>query len=203
MNAVANKMILVIVSLSALIAMGSFFLFSSLAKHDEVTPFATCLGTFMEPTKPRDAIPFAVGVSFAMFLNISKVLLMKRMVNNALTRDENDAKMYMKGQYFLRLVLTAIILIIVGTLHSNDIDAGVNPQYVNFMGTFYGIFTFPVSVYSMRIFFRKALTDNPDLYVKCEESGNGVQDAIDKLNSLVDKDLLEDVDISKLGEEVE
>jgi hypothetical protein len=134
-----------------------------------------------------DTIPFAIGVSLVAVLNVVKVLLMKRAVNIAVTRDEYSAKMYLKGQYFLRLVITATVLCIAGWLHANAHNEAGNPQYVNFMGAFFGIFTFPVSTYSMRFFFRNELKDNPELWVKAAPD-NATQDAIDKLNAFGDED---------------
>ncbi|MCL2456033.1 MAG: hypothetical protein FWD19_00615 [Defluviitaleaceae bacterium] len=185
MNAVANKMILVIVCLSVLIAAASFFVFASLAENENITILATIMGV-NENSQTADTIPFAIGVSFAAALNVAKVLLMKRAVNNAVTRDELSAKMYLKGQYFLRLVITAVVLFVVGWLHANACNEAGNPQYVNFMGAFFGIFTFPVSTYSMRFFFRHELKDNPELWVK-PAPDDTVQDAIDKLKAFGDE----------------
>jgi hypothetical protein len=49
------------------------------------------------------------------------------------------------------------------------------------MGAFFGIFTFPISSYSMRFFFRNALKDNPELFVKTEETA--AQNAVNDLKS--------------------
>jgi len=197
MNAVANKMILVIVCLSVLIAAGSYFIFASLAGNESVTVLATIMG-LRTASQVSDTIPFAAGVAFAMGLNIAKVLLIKRAVNNALTRDEFAAKMYLKAQYLLRLVLTGAVLLAAGLLHINAFSSlenpqSVNPVYVNLMGTFFGIFTFPVSTYLMRFFFRNALNETPEFLAATPE--NTMQDAIDKLNSIGEND-----DLTTLGE---
>jgi hypothetical protein len=187
MNAVANKMIFVIVCLSVLIAAGSLLIFVTLAGNDGSVVFSSIMGVSTD-SRVSDTIPFAVGTALAAGLNVTKVLLMKRAVNAAVTRDEHSANMYLKGQYFLRLIITAFVLFLAGWFHANVRDPVTgNPQYINFMGAFFGIFTFPVSTYSMRFFFRNELKDNPELYTTVTE--NTVQDAIDKLNAIGEDDI--------------
>jgi hypothetical protein len=108
---------------------------------------------------------------------------MKKAVNNSLLREAAAAKMYLKMQYFLRLVLTGIVFLVLGLLHFYAKNEAGNPQYVNLMGTVYGIFTFPLSVHSLRYIFKDALTDNPELLQKTKET-NTVQNAINDLNAI-------------------
>jgi hypothetical protein len=193
MEAVANKMILVIAALSASLAAGSYLIFVSMAGNADAVLAATLMGVSASDVRAAYAVPFAMGVAFSMGINIAKVILMKRAVNNALTREAEAAKFYLKGQYFLRLVITAVVLCIAGWLHANAQNDSGSPLYVNFMGAFYGIFTFPVATYSMRFFFRAALQDNPSEFVEhSKDSGQSiVQDAIDKLKTIGAEDELD------------
>jgi hypothetical protein len=185
MDAVANKMILVIVGLSAVMSVFGFVIYMVISGNPESSPvMGMLLGINNVPdVRTADAVPFAIGVSMVMCLNVAKVLLMKRAVNNAVKRDSVAAKLYLQGQYFSRLVLTAGVLFLAGWLHTMVNEAG-NPQYVNFMGAFFGIFTFPVATYSMRFFLRDELNDNklPESTEQIKKSVT--QSAIDELNAI-------------------
>ncbi|MCL2198125.1 MAG: hypothetical protein FWB80_04300 [Defluviitaleaceae bacterium] len=199
MEAVAGKMITVIVVLSAIIAGISYFLFMSISA--DTMMMATILGVNTGATA-ADAIPFIVGILLAMGVNIAKVILMKRAVTNAIKREEGAASMYLKGQYFMRLIITAVVLLIAGYLHSNALTVENNPLYVNFMGAFFGIFTFPVATHSMRFFLRDALKDDDGILNAPKSSANDiVQDAIDKLNAIgAEEDPIESTDSADVGD---
>jgi hypothetical protein len=94
---------------------------------------------------------------------------MKRAVTNAVERDANAAKLYLKGQYFIRLMLMVAVFLAAGLLHANAVNDAGNPQYVNMMGAFFGIFTFPIASYAMRYFLRDVLVDNPEKFIKYED----------------------------------
>jgi len=175
---VANKMVLVISGLSVIIALIGYFILASMAGNADASLLArTLMGVNLrQEVRAADAIPFAVGVGMAMGLNIAKVILLKRAVNNSLKREANEAKFYLKGQYFLRLVLTIAVFVIVGLFHSSD------PQHINAMGTVYAIFTFPIAVYSMRFFMRDALKD--EILEGKIDSGNAVKSAIEELKAI-------------------
>jgi hypothetical protein len=196
MDAVANKMILVIAALSALIAVGGYVAFVSMAGNADARIVSAFMGVNLGRAEASDAIPFAAGVVAAMGLNIAKVILMKRAVSNAVKREAVAAKLYLQGQYFLRLVLTVVVFVAVGFVHNMPNDAG-NPQYINFMGTAFGIFTFPVATYSMRFFLRYELKDgNPELLERGDDSaGSTVQDAIKELNAIGNDDDCSDYNI--------
>lgn len=183
MDAVANKMIVVIIALSVLMAACGFIIFASLSANDDASVvFGMLMGVNAATTETADGIPFAFGIGAVMCLNIVKVVLMKRAVNNAVKRDSVQAKLYLQGQYFMRLMLTAVVLFTAGWLHTVTNGAG-NPLYVNFMGTFFGIFTFPLAMYSMRFFLRHELKDNEFP----EDSGkdkSAVESAIDELKAI-------------------
>jgi hypothetical protein len=182
-NAVANKMILVIVGLSVVITVIAIFLFMYMSGNNEAVLLATFFDIRPAGATVFDVIPFAAGVFAAMCLNTVKVILMKRSVNNSLQRESTAAKNYLKMQYFLRLVLTGTVFLILGLIHFYAKNEAGNPQYVNLMGTVYGIFTFPLSVHSMRFFFKDALTDNPELLKKSSET-SATQHAINELKSI-------------------
>ena len=163
MDAVADKVVQVILCLSVLIAVAGFVFY------------------FWRGGAINDGAPFAIGVAAAASLNTAKVLLLKRAVNNALTREPGMAQFYLQGQYFLRLMLTLAVLIVAGWLH-NTYDA----QYINVFGTVFGIFTLPIANYSMRYFFREHLRDNPAGYTTAPgvaKITSPTQDAINKLKS--------------------
>ncbi|MCL1864100.1 MAG: hypothetical protein FWF78_11095 [Defluviitaleaceae bacterium] len=181
MDAVAGKMIIVIVVLSAIIAAVSYFLFASIS--GETTLMATVLGVNGRATT-ADTIPFSVGVLFALTVNVIKIVLMKRAVINSLKREERSAAMYLKGQYLLRLAVAGVVLFLAGYFHANVQNEAGNPMYVNFMGAFFGIFAFPVAAHSMRFFLRDALKDNDEILVASTKSSDAVKDAIDELNTI-------------------
>ena len=163
MDTVANKVIMVIVGLSFLISAGGYFF-------------------FMSRDNTAAAFPFAAGVLMAMGLNIAKVILMKQAVNNAVKREALAAKIYLQQQYFLRLVITCVVFLTAGWLHANVTDETGNPRVVNFIGTVFGIFTFPVAMYSMRFFLRKELKDAEPL--ESDKSTSIVQDSINELKAI-------------------
>jgi len=99
LEAVAKKMIFVIVCASAVIALGGYIFYQS-----------------------ADAMPFAIGVMMAMGVNIIKVLWLKKTVNNAADMQVKSAKRHTQIQVFLRLVLTAGVFLAAGLLHSTHVN---------------------------------------------------------------------------------
>ena len=131
MKAVSQKMILVIVILTVLIAIGGgvFYFVND-----------NFLGI----------IPFAAGAALAMLANIAKVLLLKRTVEIAVDKEEASAKLYMQGQYFIRLLLTAGVFLLA---------VFIPDSIVNFMGTVIAIFTLPIATYSVKFFLKDQYTE--------------------------------------------
>jgi len=162
-DAAANKMILVIVCLSTIIAAGSFVFFRNI----------------------EETIPFAIGVAMACGLNVAKVVLLKRSVLNATTKEANAAQLHLQSTYFLRLLLTVAVLLTAGLLHANG-------GYVNLIGTALGLLVFHVASYSMRYFLREHLVDG--VIVSSAEAGgvSSAQDAIDKINDITAGDSADD-----------
>ncbi|MCL2386096.1 MAG: hypothetical protein FWC89_00965 [Defluviitaleaceae bacterium] len=177
MDAIASKLVMVIAGLSVLVAVIAYALIASVSGDTEMSLLAIILAVNIDNTTNANAIPFFLGIAMAMSVNIAKVFLMKRAVSNAVKREAVAAKLYLQGQYFLRLIITGIVLLVAGLLH---------PNTVNFMGTFFGILTFPVAMYSMRFFIRDDVKDNHSeiLEASKDSSNNSVQDVINELNAI-------------------
>ena len=152
-DAVAGKMILVIVVLSILISIGGAIYFQTV----------------------DEAAPFAAGVAMTMALNIAKVLLLKKAVANSLTKDAFSAKAHLQYTYFLRLILTAAVLVAAALIPDN---------FVNLFGAVFGIFTLHISSYSMRYFFRHALADEI-IASSANIPSSPTHDAIQEINAIV------------------
>jgi len=154
-DAMANKMILIIVCLSALVvAGGAVFFYVS-------TAFYT-----------NEAVPFGVGVLAAMGLNITKVIWLKSTINTTVDMNTPKAARYFyQFQYFLRLLLTAAVLLAAALLPDN---------VINLIGVVAGILTFPVTMRLMQFFIP------PDMAIPLEtpRSSNPIQDAITEMEKL-------------------
>lgn len=124
---VANKIIIVIICISALMAAGGAVFFG------------------VNTTFPLgDAVPFGVGVALTMCANIVKVLLLKRaIVKLAGMQDVGKAKIYFQVQYFLRMMLTAAALLLAALLPDS---------MVSLWGAAIGIFAHPLAMYVIRFF---------------------------------------------------
>ena len=94
-DAVAGKVIQVIVVLSVLIAVGGAVYFRTV----------------------HGALTFAAGVAMVMALNIAKVLLLRRANASSLTKDPVSARFHLQYTYFFRLVLTGAVLVAAAMLH--------------------------------------------------------------------------------------
>ena len=152
-DTVASKVIQVIVVLSILIAVGGAVYFRTV----------------------DEALPFAAGVAMAMAVNIAKVLLLKRANANSLSKDPQSARMHLQYTYFLRLMLTAAVLVAAALIPDN---------IVNLFGAVFGIFTLHISFYSMRYFFRHALADEI-IASSANIPSSPTQDAIQEINAIV------------------
>jgi len=157
-EAFANKMILCIVGLSVLVALGGGVFFQ-----------------LHENFYVAEAVPFAVGVALAMGLNITKVVWLKATINKTVDMDTpKAAKLFYQGQYFLRLVLTAAVLLAAALAPDN---------IVNLLGVIIGILTFPLTMRLMHFFIP------PDTEIlRPPTSTNHVQDAIAEIESYVEKE---------------
>jgi len=84
-------------------------------------------------------IPFALGVLLTTFHNVAKVIWLERAVDKAVAvEDQTVAGNYIRVQYLLRLLFTALILVIAILL-----------PFVDFLGAAVGIFTFHTAKWSL------------------------------------------------------
>ena len=97
-------------------------------------------------------IPFTLGVLLTTCLNVVKAVWLERVVERIIAMDDEAAAVsYVRVQYFMRFVLTAVVLVI----------AGLTPEYIiSLWGAIAGIFTFHVGKYSLT-FLSKA--DDKDM----------------------------------------
>ena len=99
-DSVANKMILVIIVLSALVAAGGAVFFLS-----------------------YEAIPFAIGVAMAMGVNIAKVILLKQAIKKTVDIESSkSAKIFFQIRYFLRFALTVAVLFAAAIIPDNIVN---------------------------------------------------------------------------------
>ncbi|MCL2047945.1 MAG: hypothetical protein FWG87_04380 [Defluviitaleaceae bacterium] len=162
MSAVAKKQIIVIIAASAVFSLCGYLLFSAFAGDTQSALFSSLMGVNSH-ANAADTLPFTIGIFIAMLLNIIKVLMLKRMVANAVERDEQSAKNYLKVQSLSRFTITAVVLVITAWLHSSVTNEAGNPLVVNFMGVFFGIFTLPIAAHSMRFFLRGHLKEKQEI----------------------------------------
>ena len=151
-EATAAKMVQVILVLSVLIAVGGAIFFRSM-----------------------EAVPFAAGVALASAMNMVKVFLLKKSVESALAKDSVTAKYHLQYTYFLRLLLTAAVLVAA---------ALIPDTIINLIGTIIGIFTLNIASYSMRYFLRHELADDI-MAVSANIPASPTQDAINDINAIV------------------
>jgi len=92
------------------------------------------------------ALYFAIGVILTSSLNVGKVFLLEKTVNNTLElKDENAGKNYVKLQFLFRYVLTALVLLGVGL-----INLYFDPPFISIWGTIAGMFTLQIAVIIVR-----------------------------------------------------
>jgi hypothetical protein len=85
-----------------------------------------------------NAFYFALGVLLTTAVNIAKVALLDRAVRRALKMEEQAGANYVRVQYLLRFLLTALVLVI----------AAVVP-FIDLWGAAAGIFTLQVAGYTL------------------------------------------------------
>ena len=92
------------------------------------------------------ALYFAIGVILTSSLNVGKVFLLEKTVDNTLDiKDENAGKNYVKLQFLFRYVLTAAVLLAVGL-----INIYITPPFISIWGTLAGMFTLQAAVIIVR-----------------------------------------------------
>ena len=80
--------------------------------------------------------PFALGVFLGSAVSITKVLLLERAVDKALTMDQVKAGIYVSMQHVLRLLLSGIALLL-----------GAVVEQISLWGVVAGILAFQLAVY--------------------------------------------------------
>jgi len=92
------------------------------------------------------ALFFAFGVVLTSALNVLKVYMLERTVQNTLEIDDvSTGKNYVRLQYLLRYALTGAVLLVAGLIWIN-----VDPPFINIWGAIAGIFTLQISVIVVR-----------------------------------------------------
>ena len=86
-------------------------------------------------------VPFAIGVLMGAGTSVVKIILLNRIIERAVAGDPQVTGRGFTGQYFLRFVLTGVMLLV----------AAVVP-FISLWGAAAGILTLPLSAYSMHFF---------------------------------------------------
>jgi len=159
MDAMANKMILLIICLSALVMVGSAVFFH-----------------FHPSFYINGAVPFAVGVAMATVVNIVKVIWLKKTITKTVDMETaKAAKLFFQLQYFLRIVFTGLVLLIAALAPDN---------IVNLLGVIIGIFTYPVAMHLIRFFIPK----DAEIISPTPMNTGFVQDSIDEIEAIGKED---------------
>jgi len=119
------------------------------------------------------AIPFTFGVLITSGLNIFKLRTLERTVQKVVTMDDQAAgKNIVRFQYLLRFLLTGVVLVIVGLIHTytteppfysdrswfsiwgalfpNAPEALITAPFISLWGALAGLFTLQISVIIVR-----------------------------------------------------
>jgi len=89
------------------------------------------------------AVPFTTGVLLTSAMNVLKVFMLERAVGKAVGMGDADAgKSYIKGQYFLRYIFTAMILVVA---------AVVPDTIISIWGAAAGVFTFQTAAIAIKV----------------------------------------------------
>lgn len=99
-DAVANRLILLLFCLAALVAIGGALFFRSF-----------------------DAVPFAVGAGIAGVANAIRVLWLKKVIQKSVEMDTSKAAgLIFQVHYFLRIVFTGLVLLVAQILPDNIVN---------------------------------------------------------------------------------
>jgi hypothetical protein len=125
------------------------------------------------------AVPFAAGVLLTSILSIIKIIMLDNAINKILSMNDTEAgKNYLRAQYFLRFLLTGLVL---------AIAAISPPTIISLWGAGAGLLTYQAATISLK--FMK-IEDNPyarlnkmdinpesspgsPVLAKCEKEGGG------------------------------
>jgi len=116
------------------------------------------------------AFPFALGVLIPAALNMLKIYMLDRTVNKVVDMDDpNTGKNYVRMQYLFRYLLTGLVLLAIGLIHTNT-----DPPLISIWGAVAGVFTMQISV----IICRSKKYDEEDVSIdsKSGEDKTGEKD---------------------------
>ena len=85
--------------------------------------------------------PFAFGVSLGAGVNVFKVLMLERTVGKTIDMGKKDAENYVRFQYFLRFLITGLVLVL----------SAITP-FIGIWGAAAGIFTMPLAAFYAKSF---------------------------------------------------
>ena len=95
--------------------------------------------------RSRDFLPFALGALLGVALNVAKILMLDRVVKNAVRMDEARAGGYIRLQHFLRLMLTGLVFVLAALV-----------PFISLWGAAAGVLTLQVA-----LFFAKRFPNDP------------------------------------------
>lgn len=87
-----------------------------------------------------DFIPYMIGLGLGSVVSIAKVMLVERAVEKALRMDQQRVGGYVGGQYLLRMLLTAVVLII-----------GALVSWISLWGVAAGVIAFQLGIYLVQL----------------------------------------------------
>jgi hypothetical protein len=89
-----------------------------------------------------EALPFAFGAIVTSALNVVKILMLERTVKKTLDmEDQNTGKNYVRLQYLFRYFITAVVLVIIGLIHTRS-----PIHFISIWGALFGVFTMQIAV---------------------------------------------------------
>jgi len=102
------------------------------------------------------ALPFALGVFIPSALNVLKIIMLDRTVKKVVNMDDpNTGKNYVRLQYLLRYLLTGLVLLAIGLIHTRT-----DPPVISIWGAVAGVFTMQISVIICRSMKYKDTDEN-------------------------------------------
>lgn len=104
-----------------------------------VIAFTFLLGSLLY-YRSLDFIPYMIGLVLGSVVSVVKVMLVERAVEKALGMDPQRVGGYVGGQYLLRMLLTAVVLII-----------GALVSWISLWGVAAGVIAFQLGIYLVQL----------------------------------------------------
>jgi hypothetical protein len=104
-----------------------------------VIAFTFLLGSLLY-YRSLDFIPYMIGLVLGSVVSVVKVMLVERAVEKALRMDQQRVGGYVGGQYLLRMLLTAVVLII-----------GALVSWISLWGVAAGVIAFQLGIYLVQL----------------------------------------------------